>query len=148
MDISTLLEDGARLIKGNDDEATSDLESESIVGSLMDLLGDGQGSLNLSTFVAGLSGSHLGEVVGSWLGNAENMPISSEQINTLFGNEKISHFSSSLGISERSATEALSDALPQVIDRFTSGEASIVEQMLGNRGTTSNTMETLSKMFR
>jgi len=148
MDITTLLEQGATLIQGNSDEATSHLETSSIVDALMNLLGDGQGGLDLSTFVSGLSGGGLGAIASSWLGNGENAPISAEEVTTLFGTEKIASFASSLGLSQESASGALSDSLPQVIDAFTSGEGSIIDEMLDKVGGPSGAMDMLSKMFR
>ncbi|MDQ7083915.1 MAG: YidB family protein [Sulfurovum sp.] len=148
MELTDLLEEGAVLIQESSDEATNDLDTQTIVESLLDLLGDGQGGLNLIPFVTGLSGNGLAEIAGSWLGNGENMPISATQMTDLFGTEKISEFASHLGVSVESATEALTDALPQVIDRFTAGEGSILDQMLDKVGAGQGAMDMLSKMFR
>jgi uncharacterized protein YidB (DUF937 family) len=148
MDITALLEQGATLIKENSDDATTDLDTGSIVDALMNLLGDGEGGLNLATFVSGFSVGGLGAIAASWLGNGENSAISAEQITELFGTEKVTEFASSLGLSEESATGALTDSLPMVIDKFTSGEGSIVDQMLDKVGGASGAMDMLSKMFR
>jgi len=148
MEIRALLEQGATLIQKNSDDATTDLDTTSIVEALMDLLGDGEGGLNLRTFVSGLSVGGLGAIASSWLGNGENSPISSEQITELFGIEKVTEFASSLGLSEESATGALTDSLPLIIDKFTSGEGSIIDQMLDKVGGSSGAMDMLSKMFR
>jgi uncharacterized protein YidB (DUF937 family) len=148
MELKDLFEEGATLIKENSDEATSNLESSTIVEGLGNLLGDGQGGLDLTTFVSGLSVGSLGEIAGSWLGNGENSPISSAQVTELFGWEKISTFASTLGVSTESASGALSNSLPQMIDKFTSAEESILDTMLGNVGSSSGAMDMLSKMFR
>jgi uncharacterized protein YidB (DUF937 family) len=148
MELKDLFEEGARLIKENSDEATNNLESTSIVEGFGNLLGDGHGGLDLRTFVSGLSVGTLGEITGSWLGNGENTSISSAQVTELFGWEKISTFASTLGVSTESASGALSNSLPQMIDKFTSAEESILDTMLGNVGSSSGAMDMLSKMFR
>lgn len=148
MGLTDLLEEGAVLIKGNSDEATNNLDTNSIIEGLGNLLGDGQGGLDLRTFVSGLSVGGLGAIASSWLGSGENSPISSEQISELFGAEKISEFASTLGVSVDSASGALSDSIPQIVDKFTAGEGSIVDQMLDKVGGSSGAMDMLSKMFR
>jgi len=98
--------------------------------------------------MSGLSENGLGEVVGSWLGNGENSAISMDQVTDLLGSDKISEFASSLGISEESASGAIADALPQLVDGATSGEGSIVDEMLEQVGGASGAMDMLGKMFR
>jgi len=87
-------------------------------------------------------------VVGSWLGNGENEAISPESITDLLGTDKVSEFASSLGLSEESATGALADMLPNVIDNATSGEGSIIDTMLNQVGGAEGAMNMLGKMFK
>ncbi|RUM76758.1 MAG: hypothetical protein DSZ12_01315, partial [Sulfurovum sp.] len=124
------------------------LDTNDIAGALGGLLGNSEGGLDLSSLIGGLSENGLGEVVGSWLGNGENASISIEQITDLLGSEKISEFASQLGLSEESAKGALADALPQVVDQATSGEGSMVEDLLAQVGGASGAMDMLGKMFR
>jgi len=95
-----------------------------------------------------LSQNGLGEIVGSWLGNGENKSISADQITDLLGSDKISEFASQLGLSDESAKGALADALPQVVDQATSGEGTIMDEMLAQVGGPQGAMDMLSKMFR
>jgi len=149
MDMTDLLKMGASLIQGNSDDATTGLDTDAISNALGNLLGGGEdGGLDLSQLVSGLSENGLGSIVGSWLGSGENEAISIDSISDLLGSDKISEFASNLGISEESAKGALADALPNVIDGATSGEGSIIEDMLSSVGGVDGAMNMLGKMFR
>jgi len=144
MDFNELFRMGAELIQGNSDDATTGLDLDDIANALNGLITNSEGGLDLASLVSGLSQNGLGEIVGSWLGNGENKAIGLEQIIDLLGSEKVSQFASQLGLGEESAKQALADALPQVVDRATGGENSIVDQMLGGGA---DPMEMLGKMF-
>ncbi len=148
MDLMDLLKVGGSLIQGNSDDATTGLDTDDIANALNALVGNGAGGLNLGALVGGLSQNGLGEIVGSWLGNGENKSISSDQITDLLGSEKISEFASQLGLSEESAKGALVDSLPQVVDQATSGEGTIMDEMLAQVGGPQGAMDMLGKMFR
>jgi len=148
MDLTELLKMGADLIQGNSDDATTGLDTDALSGALGNLLGGSDGGLDLSSLVSGLSENGLGETVSSWLGSGENMPISADSISDLLGSDKISEFASSLGLSTESATGALSDMLPDVVDKATSGEGSIIDNMLAQVGGADGAMDMLGKMFR
>lgn len=147
MDLTDLLKMGAGMIQGNADDATTGLDTNSISGALGSLLG-GENGLDLGSLVSGLSQNGLGEVVGSWLGSGENLPISAESITDLLGSDKVSEFASSLGLSDESAKSALADALPNVVDQATSGGNSIVDDMLAQVGGAEGAMNMLGKMFK
>ena len=148
MEIMDLLKVGASMIQGNSDDATTGLDIDDISKALDGLVGNGQGGLNLVTFVSGLSGNGLGEIVGSWLGHGENKTISSEQITTLLSSDKITAFASELGLSQESAASALAEVIPQVVDKATAGEGTIMDEMLAQAGGPQGAMEMLGKMFR
>ncbi len=148
MDLMDLLKVGGSLIQGNSDDATTGLDTDDIANALNALVGNGAGGLNLGALVGGLSQNGLGEIVGSWLGNGENKSISLDQITDLLGSEKISEFASQLGLSEESAKGALVDSLPQVVDQATSGEGTIMDEMLAQVGGPQGAMDMLGKMFR
>ncbi len=148
MDLTELLKMGADIIQGNSDDATTGLDADSITNALGSLLG-GENGLDLSSIVSNMTnGEGLSEIVGSWLGNGENKPISVDAITDLLGSDKISEFASNLGLSEESAKGALADALPNLVDQATSGENSLVDTMLEQVGGAEGAMEMLGKMFR
>jgi len=148
MDLNDLLRMGGELIQNNDDDATTGLDIGDIASALGGLIGNEEGGLNLGSLVSGLSQNGLGEIVGSWLGNGENASISMDQVKDLLGSDKISEFASQLGLSEESAASALADALPEVVDKATSGENSLVEDMMAQVGGIEGAMDMLGKMFK
>lgn len=148
MEIADLLKVGASLIQGNSDNATTGLSVDDIAKALDGLVGNGQGGVNLVPFVSGLAENGLGAIVGSWLGQGENKSISTEDITTLLGPDKVSEFASSLGLSKEGAENALADVIPQVVDKATSGEGGVMDEMLAQVGGPQGAMEMLGKMFR
>ena len=139
---------GGELIQNNSDDATTGLDVGDIAGALSGLLGNSEGGLDLGSLVSNLSENGLGEVVGSWLGDGENASISLDQVKDLLGSDKISEFASQLGLSEESAAGALADALPQVVDKATSGENSMIGDLLAQVGGAGGMMDMVGKMFK
>jgi len=147
MDMGDLLRMGAELIQNNDDDATTGLDMGDLTNALGGLLQGEDGGLDLSSLVAGLSQGGLGEIVQSWLGNGENLSIDMSQITDLLGSDKVAEFAQQLGLSEESASKALADALPNVVDQATSGDNSIVDDLLAQVGGAKGAMDMLGKMF-
>ena len=148
MDLTDLLKMGASAIQGNSDDATTGLDSDMLSNALGSLLGGEDGGIDLGSLVSGLSENGLGSIVGSWLGSGENESISLDSITDLLGADKVSEFASSLGLSEESAKGALADALPNIVDKASEGEGSLVEDLLSNIGGAEGAMGMLGKMFR
>ena len=147
MDLSTILNMGANLIQNNSDDATTGLDIDSISSALGNLIG-GENGIDLSSIVSKLSENGLADIVASWLGNGENLPISAESITDLLGADKVSEFAQNLGISEESAQNAIADALPNLVDQATSGENSLVDDLLSQVGGVSGAMDMIGKMFK
>ena len=63
----------------------------------------------------------LMSIASSWLGDGNNESISSNQVSEVFDEEKISDFASQLGISNDSALNGLTEALPAIVDKSSSG---------------------------
>ena len=145
MELMDLLKMGASLIEGNSDDTTTGLDIDKIANAMKKLIANEDGSLNLAAIVGSLSRNGLGEIVGSWLSQGENKAIAPDDVAVLLGEDKVDAFAQELGLDHESAKKALSDALPVVVDKATSDENNIVDQMLGGGG---NPMEMLSKMFR
>jgi uncharacterized protein YidB (DUF937 family) len=94
------------------------------LGALGGLLG-GAGGGNAIGGLAGLMGQFQqaghGHVMDSWIGKGENIAVSGEQLQQVFGGEQISSIASQLGISEGEASNQLAGILPQIIDQLTPG---------------------------
>ncbi len=100
----------------------SDINSEAIAGALGKLLGGKGGSIDIPELVSKfLAVGGLQGIVNSWLGDGSNDGISVDQIQSFFGGEKIKDFASHLNIGEKLAAEGLAEAVPQMIDKASSG---------------------------
>jgi len=112
----------------------TDENSDGIPDALGQLIGDGDGNLDIGSLVSKMmSNNGLQEVVGSWLGDGDNDSISTDQITEIFGSDKLSEFASILGIDPSTAAEGLSDAIPQIVDKGSSG-GSILDSLGGIDG--------------
>jgi uncharacterized protein YidB (DUF937 family) len=148
MDFNELFKMGADLIQNNSDSSTTGLDTKDISDALGKLLGAGENGIDLSSIVSKLTDGNLSETIASWLGNGQNLPISADTITDLLGSDKVSEFAKSLGLTEESAKGAIADALPEVVNKATSGENSIFGEMLDKVGGVDGAMNMLGKMFK
>lgn len=61
----------------------------------------------------------LGNVISSWVGTGQNLPISAEQLQLVLGNAQVQAMAQKLGLSPEAITSHLSQVLPQVVDKVT-----------------------------
>jgi uncharacterized protein YidB (DUF937 family) len=61
----------------------------------------------------------LGGVVGSWVGNGENQPVSSDQIESTLGSDAIGAIAQKAGVSSDQVSGILSQVLPHLVDKAT-----------------------------
>jgi len=148
MEISDILQSAATTIESNSDDATTGLDVGDISSALGDLLGDGEGGIDLGSLVSNFSSNGLSSIVSSWLDSGENQLISSEQLTNLISSDKISEFASNLGLSEESAKGAIAQVLPQIVDKATVGEDNLLTSMLDQVGGTKGVFDMMSKMFK
>lgn len=102
------------------------------LGGVMDALSgltDGNG-LDLAGITDKLKEGGLGEQLTSWLGDGENAPVSADQITSALGADKIGEMASKLGVDAGSAAEKLSQAMPSLMDKFSSG-GSLLDSVTG-----------------
>ncbi len=105
-----------------------------IAGALGGLLGGGSGGgLDIGSLVGGLKDKGMGDVADSWLGDGENAPISADQVQELLGKDKIAAAAAELGTDEGSLLDGLKDALPQMVDKSSSG-GSLLDSLGGAAG--------------
>ncbi len=149
MDLTEIFNTGADIIKGNSDENTTNLDSNAITNALSNIFGGKDGeSIDLSSILSKISDGNFSETISSWIGNGENKPISTEGITELLGEDKISEFASNLGLNLDSAKKALADAIPNLVDKVTSGENSFINDMLEKVGGVDGAMNMIGKMFK
>jgi len=61
----------------------------------------------------------LGGLASSWVGTGQNLPISTEQIESVLGCEQVKQLAAKAGISPETAGAALSQLLPTLVDKLT-----------------------------
>ena len=116
MDITRM---GAELLK-NQLGGSGGQSTDMIAGVLQKLIGNGD-QLDIAGMVAALQSGGLASIAASWLGDGDNEAISSEQVRQVMGDAKISQAATELGTDEDSLLSGLSQALPQMIDKSSSG---------------------------
>jgi uncharacterized protein YidB (DUF937 family) len=88
-----------------------------LMSAVMNLVGQQNGGLN--GFIQQFSSKGLGDLVSSWVGTGNNLPISAEQIQHVLGSDTVKNIASKMGVDANSAASQLSNLLPQVIDKLT-----------------------------
>ncbi len=61
----------------------------------------------------------LGDVVQSWIGKGENLPVSAEQIQQALGSETLKNIAGKFGVDPQQASETLSKYLPDLVHSMT-----------------------------
>ncbi len=133
MDMNELLQMGARVFRDSNlsGDAGSNLDMDSITSALSGLTG-GQG-FDLGSILSNLNAGGLGEIASSWLGDGANAGISPDQVGSILGQDKVAEFAAKLGLSTEEAAGGLSDALPQLMDKGSSG-GSLLDSLGGIEG--------------
>ncbi len=100
----------------------SNAQAESGQSALAELIGGNSGGLDLTELVGKMAGNgSLANIAQSWLGDGDNDKIDVSQISDLFGSDKLKQFSQQLGVSEDEASQGLTDILPNLVDKSSSG---------------------------
>jgi len=73
----------------------------------------------LDNLVNGFRSAGLENVLQSWLGNGQNLPISADQVKQVLGSGNVADLGARAGVNESEASNALAGMLPQLIDKLT-----------------------------
>jgi len=136
MDMTDLLKMGASAFMNSNrsGDAGSGLDLSSLTSALAGLTGgDDEGGFDIGSLLGKMQGGGMAEIAQSWLGDGDNAPVEDDHIKDLFGADKISEFASKLGLSEEEAVGGLRDAVPQIVDKASSG-GSILDSIGGIGG--------------
>lgn len=117
-------------------------DNDQLNNALSGLLGGDGGDLDLGGLISGMSGEGMADLVGSWLGDGDNSPISVEQISAFFDNSRIEQFANTLGIDLDVALSSLTEVLPRLIDQSSSGG-----NLLDSVGGIDGVMDLAKKLF-
>ena len=91
-------------------------EAASLIGILSGLLAQSGGLQGLANK---FSQSDQGNAFSSWVGMAENQPVSGDQIQKALGSDQISALAARLGVDPALASQFLAEYLPKIVDKLT-----------------------------
>ncbi|MEE9322330.1 MAG: YidB family protein [Granulosicoccus sp.] len=103
-------------------------------GGIMDALSGltgGDGGLDIGGLAEKFKAGGMGDQVKSWLGDGDNEAVSGEQIKSVFGADKIGEVASKMGVDADSAADQLSQAVPTLLDKASSGGSLLSSLMSG-----------------
>lgn len=91
-----------------------------LVSAVIGLLGQGGGGLGgLAGLVEKFHQGGLGDMVNSWIGSGQNLPVSADQLSGVLGHDTLGAFAQKLGLNSSDALGQLAHLLPQVVDKLT-----------------------------
>ncbi|MFK8043549.1 YidB family protein [Congregibacter sp.] len=126
-----IMEMGASLLS---DKLGMDLDPSTVSSALSGLLSNADGQIDFAGIASKMASSgDLGAIVGSWLGDGENSPISADSLSSIFGSDKLAEFAGKLGTDAETAGSGLADVLPQLMDKSSSG-GSLLDMAGGAEG--------------
>jgi uncharacterized protein YidB (DUF937 family) len=85
----------------------------------------------LNNLMAAFQQQGMGNLVQSWLGSGQNLPISPSQVQQVFGAGALGEMAKGAGIGVPETADALSALLPQVVDKISPGGAAPAANDLG-----------------
>lgn len=102
----------------------------SVIGSL---LANNSEHGGLNGLVEKFTQAGMGNVVNSWIGSGQNMPISGDQLASVLGSGQMANIAKQLGIDPAQASGQLAQMLPGLIDKLTP-HGQVPQGGLGNAG--------------
>ena len=93
-------------------------EGSGLLNGVMEMLSDKEGG-GLGGLVQSFQQKGLGDIISSWIGTGQNLPISPDQIKEGLGSEILQNLAAKAGLSLDEVMAKLSEQLPNLIDRMT-----------------------------
>jgi uncharacterized protein YidB (DUF937 family) len=90
-----------------------------LLNAVIGMLGNDAKGGGLAAILGKAQQSGLGDVVSSWIGHGQNLPISEDQLSNILGSDMVANIARQLGISHGEAATQMSQVLPQVVDKLT-----------------------------
>ncbi len=91
-------------------------------GVLGQLLGGGQqtgGMGGIGGLISMFEQAGLGHIAQSWVGNGQNLPVSPDQLQSVFGQERVQSMASQAGMQPQDFLSQLAQHLPNAVDGMT-----------------------------
>jgi uncharacterized protein YidB (DUF937 family) len=101
-------------------------QGQTVGGASPDLLQAALGMLSNEGPAGGLSGlvqafqqGGMGNVVQSWIGTGQNLPISADQLQAVLGSDTVAQIAQRVGLDPSQLTAQLAQVLPGMVDKLT-----------------------------
>ncbi|HMB39850.1 MAG TPA: YidB family protein [Wenzhouxiangellaceae bacterium] len=122
MDINQILKIGAQAFQSQlDEQLAGSLSLDKIMDALAGLMpGEGK-DVDLGALVGRMQGGGLASLAESWLSDGGNAGIGADQLMSMFGSGDIMRFADKLGLDEDTALEGLKGAVPEMVDKASTG---------------------------
>lgn len=99
-------------------EGSGDVQGN-LVQAALGMLSQTQNGGGLQGLIGAFQNAGLGEVIASWVGTGQNLPISAEQIQQALGGGHLNQLAEASGLSHSDAAGGLAAILPGLIDQLT-----------------------------
>jgi uncharacterized protein YidB (DUF937 family) len=104
-----------------------------LANEILGLLSGGSEGGGLQGVIQSFKDKGLGEIMSSWIGTGQNLPVSADQLKTGLGADLIGRLAAKVGVSPDVATAKLTEILPGIIDKLTP-EGNVPESGLLQQG--------------
>jgi len=106
-------------VVGKVKEAVGGSEHSALANQVLGLLSGGSEGGGLQGMIQSFKEKGLGDIMSSWIGTGQNLPISEDQLKTGLGADVIGKLATKIGVSTDVATSKLAEILPGIIDKLT-----------------------------
>jgi len=108
-------------------------EHSALANEILGLLSGGSEGGGLQGMIQSFKEKGLGDIMSSWVGTGQNLPISGDQLKTGLGADLIGQVAAKVGVTPDVATSKLTEILPGIIDKLTP-EGTVPESGLLQQG--------------
>ena len=98
------------------------VDADTLQSSLSSLLGGAKGDIDFAGLASKMAANgDFANILESWLGDGGNQAISADSIQKLLGSDEVANFANQVGTRPEAAASGLSEVLPQIMDKASSG---------------------------
>ena len=90
-----------------------------LLNAVIGMLGNDAKGGGLAAILGKAQQGGLGDVVSSWIGTGQNLPIAPDQLSNILGSDMVANIAKQLGVSNGDAASQLSQLFPEVVDKLT-----------------------------
>ncbi len=120
-------------VVGKVKEAVGGGDNSALANEVLGLLSSGSEGGGLQGVIQSFKDKGLGNIMSSWIGTGQNLPISGDQLKTGLGADLLGQLASKIGVSPDIAASKLTEILPGIIDKLTP-EGTVPESGLLQQG--------------